>query len=492
MAASAAASEICLPVRLRPDPSAQHPRPPVLFGALSDSGLGWIADIPPTLNHALAFGDTDHDGRNEVVLSSCEDATQGYYVILEAVSENVYVREYVSSSSLIPYAVGDLDKDGKMEIIGQAGGAIRVYEALDQNSYPTQLVWSSPSLANVVGYTAIGDTDGDGNMEIIHSINGFTGGSDLAIYECTGDNAYSLKFRTRVDSSDMGEKAIADLDGDGLREICFSGFGGRVYVFEAKAYDVWQLVWSDTTELWHAYAAEAGADTDGNGKPELFITGNRSVGGLAAWTTLIYESAGDDSLVRVAALDVVEDVTGEPANELGRLASAGPTEILMDGYAGFWVYRGVAPGQWQAIEQVPDPHPRLWHLGLYAYDANANGRDEVFWSTDASRGSSLIFERPPTTADVSHAGLRKKLTLSITPNPCRAQAQVWFENAGVAARWLSVLDVRGRLVQRLRLDPERHEGVLWPAGSLPAGVYFLRLENLHGATLAKARGVVVR
>ena len=136
----------------------------------SDSGLTWIANVPPTLNHALAFGDTDQDGRNEVVLSSCASEIQGYYVILEAVSENVYAQEYVSSYSLFPYAVGDLDRDGKMEIIGQAGSAIRVYEALDGTTYPTQLAWSSPNLGNVVGYTTIGDTDSDGNMEIIHSI----------------------------------------------------------------------------------------------------------------------------------------------------------------------------------------------------------------------------------------------------------------------------------------------------------------------------------
>src|SRR5262249_48064958 len=145
-------------------------------------------------------------------------------------------------------------------------GYVQVFESPDASSYPSQLVWSSPYLSNFGGYTAIGDTDRDGRMEIIQSVNG---PDRLAIFECAGDNSFTQVYNGAISgTSDTGEKVIADLDGDGLIEIATCGSPGVLNIFESPADNVWVRSFVASTGMWNAYTIDGGWDTDGNGKPE--------------------------------------------------------------------------------------------------------------------------------------------------------------------------------------------------------------------------------
>ena len=215
----------------------------------------------------MTFGDTDHDAKNEVIVYWRDEAWNFSYRILEEQGNNVYALEYLGAD-LVPYATGDLDQDGKEEIVGQSENLVRVYESPTPTSYPSQLVWSSSVLTNVVGETTIGDTDRDGRMEIIHSENHWTGTASLLIFECAGDNSFQQVASIVTGSGDNGEKVIADLDGDGLVEIALSGLEGVVHIYESPADNTWVETWTDSTGLRNAYGVEGGRDTDGNGKPE--------------------------------------------------------------------------------------------------------------------------------------------------------------------------------------------------------------------------------
>ena len=72
--------------------------------------LNLIAQIAPAGANLLTFGDTDHDGRNEVILSWLDDNSYCcFYRIVEEQGNNVYSEEYRSGSDLFPFATGDLD-----------------------------------------------------------------------------------------------------------------------------------------------------------------------------------------------------------------------------------------------------------------------------------------------------------------------------------------------------------------------------------------------
>ena len=440
-----------------------------------------IAQIAPAGANILTFGDTDHDGRNEVILSWLDDNSYCcFYRILEEQGSNVYSEEYRSGYDLFPFSTGDLDRDGKAEIIGQHSYWLQVFESIDAASYPTQLVWTSPALSNNLGRTSVADTDRDGRMEIIHNL-----GSWMIIYENTGDNSYEQVY---LGPTVGGEHTIADLDGDGLIEIGSVG-GYRVRVFESPADNTWVQTWSDSTELWGSGSSEGGRDTDGNGKPELFVMGNASVGG-SAWTTIVYEATGDNQFTRVATLALPEAGSGVTYNELANLDGLGAEEYLMQGLCCLWIYQAVAPGQWALIQEITDPDGQ--HHGLHAFDVNRNGRPELFWDTDALFSQTLVLEYPFGVSGAEPQIPGRTTSLSILPNPCQVEARLHVQVTVADAAVLAVYDVAGRLVERRVLVRDERGQILWPVRHLSAGIYFLHLENRSGARLASGRGTVVR
>jgi hypothetical protein len=70
-----------------------------------------VAAIDPTLFGQMAFGDSDHDGWNEVFLY-IREGNDFFHRVLEEQGGNVY--EIVHDGPrLLPYVVGDLDGDAK-------------------------------------------------------------------------------------------------------------------------------------------------------------------------------------------------------------------------------------------------------------------------------------------------------------------------------------------------------------------------------------------
>ena len=98
--------------------------------------LELIAEIEVGHSGAVAFGDTDHDGLNEVIISAGPGC--GNYRILEEQGNNVYTVEY-TGACLLPFATGDLDQDGKAEIIGQVGS--------NAACHGTAVLWRSRQLS---------------------------------------------------------------------------------------------------------------------------------------------------------------------------------------------------------------------------------------------------------------------------------------------------------------------------------------------------------
>lgn len=422
----------------------------------------------------MAFGDTDHDDANELVFTGESNA----YRIWEHKGNDVYSLEALGTSTLHVFAVGDLDRDGRSEVIGQSSGYVQIFESLDSSTHPFQLVWSSPYLSNTHGYTTSADTDRDGRMEIIHSINGIGSMSGLVVFEIIGDNDLGLVFETTLfGPSSTGLKVIADLDGDGLVEIALCGSPGWLHVFESPCDDTWVLTFREWTGLWNAYTVVGGRDTDGNGRPEVFVVGDS----MSILTTRVYESSGNDDFVRAATL-VTDEGLGPSGAVVCDVDGAGFDEFLLVSGPGIRVFRASTPGQWRLIGSTYD-----YGGGIYAFDLNRNGRPEIVqhWYT----GTRILEYRDTPTS--TNAG-SKPFSLHVTPNPCRLRAWLDLPGGTPAATTLSVLDVRGRVVERLRVDPAVRSIPWAPPGDLPAGVYFLQLEDRRGGVVARGKGTIVR
>jgi hypothetical protein len=389
----------------------------------------------------MAFGDSDHDGLGELALYVNNGGSFETW-ILEA--RPGYTYEHVQTlPAMLPYAMTDMDGDGKVDLVGQYSYWIVVYESPDADSYPDHLVWQSPALSNIVGYLTVGDTDGDGRMEIIHSKNTFSGPSWLYIFENTGDDTYAQVFAQSLGNGASGEKTVADLDGDGRTEIALGDVNGGVYVFESPGDDAWTRVWSTQTDLYNAYGCEGGVDADGNGRRELYVFGNAS----GSWTTAVFEPMGNDTFGEVTRLVYTDGYLGLTFDELADLDGSGQWRYLMDAGNSFAIFEATGPGTWEVRETHPDPDG-TFHAGLQAYDVNGNGLPEVFWEVEGSLQNppapTMVWESPGGSSGVT-GDPTAGVSFLLFPNPVRAGDPLYVRGR-LPDDALRVVDAAGRCV----------------------------------------------
>lgn len=438
----------------------------------------------------LAFGDTDHDGRYEVI-SDWRDANFEFsYRIYELQDDKRYTEVYRGGESHI-HAVGDLDQDGLSDLVGQWGGTLQIFESPSSDTHPSQLVWTHPS-SNILGPVTIADTDRDGKPELIQC-QGSTGAFSLIrIFESVGDNDYALVWSYAT--HDANRLAIGDWDGDGLIEIAYCGqttkfIGAQMSVIESTADNTWGLIFDDDSGLSSSGEASGGEDTDGNGRIELFFAGMTPE--LRA--TAVYEPVADNTFVRVAQLPFDDGSGGSGRGVFGDVDGHGGGEFLQEGNTTILFYRPIAVGSWTVVARLRDPNGIGLHSNARLFDTDQNGIPELFWPSQASDAeSTLVFEFDPLATSVPDGSTVDADARFIVYSPAhsivRMHAPVWVDRIAT----LAVYDVAGRLVERVVPMREPRDGLVWAPRRLVAGVYFVRAETRDRNPLATRRVVLVR
>ena len=379
-------------------------------GLTDDINLTQIGSAPGPMYNAMAGGDSDGDNLFELYMY-IKDNVGGWtytYRIYENDGAGNYDEVFNAGQGMIPYAYGDTDGDNLPEVIGQWSSWVYVWESPAQGELAANLVWTSPQIFNVTGYTTTGDLDNDGNQEIIHSNNSF-GSSNLVIYENTGDNQYSIIYDQLASSGSTGEKVIGDFDNDGMKELVFSSGNGELIVIEATGNNSFQEVFRTQLGFSNAYACELGNDLNSNGRLEFIVSGSSGAG----WTTNIYESPGNNNYVLVQQIVINDGYIGSPGNTVGDLDGDGVDEIVIQTAQAIHLYK------WNGFEfalegTIPENFGSILH-GTEAYDGNFNGYDEVFW---LGLGDGGYWTNETVILENEDTGPPPDVTVSLTPiNP---------------------------------------------------------------------------
>ena len=226
--------------------------------------------------------------------------------IRQEIAAGIVTRDTGWPTDLRQALFGDTDGDGRMEIV--TASQLLIFERAVDGSLELSFAdddSDSPGSTYVPGGRfALGDFDGNG----VEDIAAFTripiadpSALGLRVLAARGNNRYEAVYRTVIPSITLLFPAAGDVDGDGRPELLDGGVSGFGSCWHYSLYHVdekgqWARVWSRS----HHHSSDvvsvnsAMGDTDGDGDAEIAV----SLGDVIE----VYENAGDWNFRRILEL----------------------------------------------------------------------------------------------------------------------------------------------------------------------------------------------
>jgi hypothetical protein len=313
---------------------------------------GWPRQPVANELRGLAVGDLDRDGTMEIAVSAARGSAVNTWVLEHTGATRAGWPQLAGGGGFAwgvyndNVALANLDGDAALEIVApsdvhyvcsyEANGAHRVADPVfggrnwgevgTWESYATELLGFG--LCNGVraqsyrtnfadGPATVADLDRDGTPEVVATGRTYdcTGGETTkytGVYVFAGDRGrfvtpshdwttvpidlgapLSLDFD--VIESASYNPAVADLDGDGEREILFSDFSGRVHAFwlDRTEHGVWPFrVWTPPVGHYRYASEPAVADLDADGDGEVLFATWTQKGSNANGSLYVLDSTG--------------------------------------------------------------------------------------------------------------------------------------------------------------------------------------------------------
>lgn len=225
----------------------------------------------------MAAGDLDGDSGDELVLG-LGAGSGGWVAILDDAAHGhallkwirVAWSQYTTANGEVFPAVGDIDGDGRGEIVlglGQGGGGW--YQIFDDATTDfkhltwRKVPWAAYNTANGETHPAVGDLDGNGTAEIVLGLGRNSNGWMLKVTGATTSAPVDEWLRITWDGYAKANgttfPAVGNLDADPGAELVVGlgqGSAGWFQVFDDAASGLKPLKWDSVA--WEAYAAANG------------------------------------------------------------------------------------------------------------------------------------------------------------------------------------------------------------------------------------------
>ncbi|MCU0500153.1 MAG: FG-GAP-like repeat-containing protein [Anaerolineae bacterium] len=224
-----------------------------------------------------AVGDLDGDGKMEIIVGGFDHRI---YVWRPDGTPLTGWPRYVDDTVWASPALADLDKDGYLEIVigsdcwGQKGGLLHAFRYTGEEipGYPIlidQAMFSSP---------AIGDLDGDGWLDIVVGSGNYPFGTQPARAVFAFDRLGRALPGWPVPTDDfvLSSPTIGDINGDGSADVVVGTQGGKVYAIRGNGSVLpgWPVQarnrYASTGPL--AFSSPVLGNFDADTLPEVFIS----------------------------------------------------------------------------------------------------------------------------------------------------------------------------------------------------------------------------
>lgn len=350
-----------------------------IYDAAGNVRSGWPQKVPGTPGYAagcynenVGVADIDGDGRGEII----------------GPSDVHYITAYQDNGSQIAAH----SRYGSGKVWSQVG--VHVDDAVDLRGYADCGVEHRPNFANTA--PTLVDVNGDGVREVIVVGNVYNCGEDPYL------DLYDMPFILKADRSrwsgngydwtaipvpdgaaaplsedyDVIETAepnpvVADLDGDGFKEILYASYDGRVHAYwlDKSEHGNWPYAVYQPAEGFYRFASEpVVVDLNNDGKAEVIFASWTQKGSYHTGKLYILDSLGNV----LHEVDLPAAYGSSPASWNGALAA--PTLANLDSDADLELVLNTA------------------HSGFVAYDLPGSAGARILWGTgrgDMRRGGNF-------------------------------------------------------------------------------------------------------